>query len=222
MSARLHWLEAAGTLDPWRRVIAAEIASGWEAADRRVALPAIDIIVQRVPHAGISHLGMVGHASRPNCLSLTLNPDNPHFAEALAAGALQRQVVHEITHCLRFARIGYDHNLGDALVSEGLCGHFTHECLGTPPEAWETALSTAQLAEWLPRARAAADGAFDRGAWFFGRGAGAAPGWAGYTLGFFLVGRYLAANPGVTASALLGMHAARLLRDAWPEIPADI
>ena len=220
MSARLHWLEAVGTLDPWRQVIAAEIVAGWEAADRRVTLPEIDVLVQRVPQGGIPHLGMGGHAHRPNCLSLTLDPDSPNFAEALAAGALQRLMVHEIAHCLRRAAIGYDHNLGDALVSEGLSGHFTHQCLGTPPERWETALTPAQFAEWLPRARAGAESAYDHNAWFYGRGA--QPVWAGYTLGFMLVGRYLAAHSGDSAVTLLGIHAGRMLRDAWPDISADI
>lgn len=222
MSARLHWLEAVGSLDPWRRVIEAEIAVAWEAAERHVALPEIDLLVQRVPQGGIPHLGMGGWAHRPNCFAVTLDPDSPHFAEALAAGALQRLVVHELAHCLRFAAIGYNHNLGDAMVAEGLCGHFTHQCLGTPPEAWEVALDTAQQAAWLPTAREAAERAFDHSAWFLGRGVGAPPKWTGYTLGFILVGRYLAAHPGVTASAILVLHAARLLRDAWPENPADI
>ncbi len=222
MNARLHWLEAAGGLDPWRRVVEAEIAAGWEAAERHANLPEIDLLVQRVPQGGIPHLGMGGWAYRPNCFAVTLDPDSPHFADSLAAGALQRQVVHELAHCLRFAAIGYNHNLGDAMVAEGLCGHFTHECLGTPPEAWETALTAEQQAEFLARARAAAEGPYDHHAWFFGRGAGAPPKWTGYTLGFILVGRYLAANPGVTASAILGLHAARLLRDSWPEISADI
>lgn len=222
MSARLHWLEAVGSLDPWRRVIEAEIAVAWEAAERHASLPEIDLLVQRVPQGGIPHLGMGGWAYRPNCLAMTLDPDNPHFAEALAGGALQRLVVHELAHCLRFAAIGYNHNLGDAMVAEGLCGHFTHQCLGTPPEAWETALTPAQQAEWLFRAREAAEGPYHHDAWFFGRGPGAAPKWTGYTLGFILVGRYLAANPGLTASSIMGLHAARLLRDAWPDNPADI
>lgn len=221
MTARLHWLEAAGTLDPWRRVIEAEIATAWEAADRRVSLPEIDLLVQRVPQGGIPHLGMGGFATRPNCFALTLDPDSPNFADSLAAGAVQRLVVHKLAHCLRYAAIGYSHNLGDALVSEGLCGHFTHECLGTPPEAWETALSPAQLSEWLPRAQAAADRPHEHNAWFLGRGGGAPPCWTGCTIGFLLVGRYLAAQA-VPASAALGLHAGRMLRDAWPEYPADI
>jgi len=213
---RLHWLEAAGSLQRWRRLITTEVEAGWEAASAHVTLPPIDLLLQRVPQAGIPELGMVGNAYRPNCFSLTLAPDNPGFVEALVAGALQRQVVHELTHCLRFAAAGYDHTLGDALVSEGLCGHFVRQCLGTPPEIWESALTPEQLAEWLPRAREAEASRHDHAAWFFGRGRGAAPRWTGYTLGYLLVGRYLAAHPGTEASSLIGMHAGRLLRDAWP------
>lgn len=222
MSERLHWLEAAGTLEPWRRVIAAEVAVAWEAAGRRVSLPEIDLLVERVPQGGIAHLGMGGLAFRASCFRLTLDPDNPNFPVALADGALQRLVVHELAHCLRYAAIGYNHNLGDAMVSEGLCGHFTHECLGTPPEAWEKALNPEQLAEWLPCARAAAAGAYDHDAWFYGRGRAAPPVWTGYTLGFLLVGQYLATHPGSSAAALLGMHGGRMLHAVWPQILADI
>ena len=91
-------------------------------------------------------------------------------------------MTHELSHCLCYAAIGYNHNPGDAMVREGLCGHFTRQRLGTPAEAWETALDPSQLDEWLPRARAAAEGPYDHEAWFFGRGAQAAPwgfGWWG-------------------------------------------
>jgi hypothetical protein len=211
----LHWLEAAAPIGRWRAAVEAGVAEGWSAASRRADLPQMDIVLQVVPGAVIPELGMVGHAYRPSCFSLTLDPANPNFAEAMAAGALPRQVAHELMHCLRFAAIGYDHNLGDALVSEGLCGHFVHECLGTPPEPWERALTSAQLAEWLPRAEAQAGGRHDHAAWFFGRGPDAPPRWAGYSLGFHLVGRFLARHPEARPSTLRGMHAARLLKDAF-------
>jgi len=172
---------------------------------------------------GIPHLGMVGWAFRPNCFSLTVDPASPAFADAVAAGAVPRQVTHELAHCLRSAAIGSNHNLGDALVSEGLCGHFTHQCLGTPPEAWESGLDADGLATWTARAQAEAEAPrYDHQAWFLGRGAGAPPCWAGYSIGFDLVGRYLARKPGTRASDLFGLHAGRLLREVWPTKTADI
>lgn len=220
---RLHWLEAAGPLARWRDVLTAEIHAGCEAAGRRATLPAMDIIVQNVPRSGIPELGIGAHAHRPNCFSLTLDPQNPRFADSLAEGAVQRLVVHELHHCLRFGAIGWNHTLGDALVSEGLAGHFVHECLETPPELWETALDAAALAEWSERARGEAGALrYDHAGWFYGstapyrRDDAAPPRWAGYAIGFELVGRYLQRHPEARPSQLCGIHAARLLKDVWP------
>lgn len=221
---RLHWLEAAGSLSPWREVLTAEIHAGCAAADRRATLPAVDIIVQNVPRSGIPELGIGANAYRPSCFSLSLDPQNPRFADSLAEGAVQRLVVHELHHCLRFGAIGWNHTLGDALVSEGLAGHFVHECLETPPELWETALDTAALAVWTGRAQGEAGALhYDHAEWFYG-GSGPPysrpkerpPRWAGYTIGFELVGRYLRLHPEVRPSQLCGIHAARLLKDVWP------
>lgn len=219
---RLHWLEAAGSLDPWREVLTAEIQAGCQAADRRAALPAVDIIVQNVPRSGIPELGMGANAYRPNCFSLTLDPPNPRFADSLAEGAVQRLVVHELHHCLRFAAIGWNHTLGDALVSEGLAGHFVHECLETPPELWETALGAEALADWTERAHGEAEALrYDHAAWFYGgtplyrRDDAVPPRWAGYAIGFDLVGRYLRRHPEARPSQLCGIHAGRLLKEVW-------
>jgi hypothetical protein len=220
---QLHWLEAAGSLSPWREVLTAEINAGCEAADRRAALPAVDIIVQNVPGSGIPELGIGANAYRPSCFSLSLDPHNPRFAHSLAEGAVQRLVVHELHHCLRFAAIGWNHTLGDALVSEGLAGHFVRECLETPPELWETALGSEVLAEWSGRARKEAEALhYDHNAWFHGgtspysHDRTAPPRWAGYAIGFQLVGRYLNLHPQARPSQLCGIHAARLLKDVWP------
>ena len=210
----LHWLEAVAPIGRWRAVVEAGVAEAWSAAARHVHPPAMDVLLQVVPGDAIPELGLVGRAYRANCFSLSLDPSNPNFAEAVATGAVARQVVHELMHCLRYEAIGYDHNLGDALVSEGLCGHFVHECLGTSPEPWERALTPDQLAGWLPRATAQAGGRYDHAAWFFGRGPEAPPRWAGYSLGFHLVGNYLARHPEARPSAIRGIHAARLLREA--------
>lgn len=220
---RLHWLEAAGSLAPWREVLAAEIHAGCEAADRRTTLPAVDILVQNLPQSIIPELGLGAHAHRPSCFSLSLDPHHPRFADSLAGGAVQRLVAHELHHCLRMAAIGWNHTLGDALVSEGLAGHFVQECLETPPEIWETALGAAALAEWSARAQTVAGVLrYDHAAWFYGssstfaRDGSAPPRWAGYAIGFDLVGRYLKLHPEARPSQLCGIHAARLLKDVWP------
>src|SRR5437588_7581200 len=131
---KLHWLEAEGDLGPWRRQIMAEIEATQHIVSRLVVPPRLDILVQRIRGWTISELGMVGHAYRRSLFALTLDPDNPNFASSLIDGNLRRQVAHEVHHCLRDAGRGDGRSLGEALVSEGLAGHFVTRLFDTPPE----------------------------------------------------------------------------------------
>ena len=207
MDWRLHWLEAEGGLGSWRERITAEVEAAWEAAARLVPTPPLDILVQRLPGAVIPEIGMVGHAYRKGLFALTLDPDNPHFATSLDEGALRRQITHEAHHCLRMAGPGYGRTLGEALVSEGLAGQFTGRLFGSPPEPWERAVDEAVLRTHLPDAAALTALGYDHNAWFFGAG-GQRPRWLGYTLGYRIVGKWLA-----DVAAVDG--------DTWVNVPAE-
>lgn len=207
MDWRLHWLEAEGGLGSWRERITAEVEAAWEAVVRLVPTPPLDILVQRLPGAVIPEIGMVGHAYRKGLFALTLDPDNPHFAASLDEGALRRQVTHEAHHCLRMAGPGYGRTLGEALVSEGLAGQFTGRLFGSPPEPWERGVDEAVLRAYLPDAAALTASGYDHNAWFFGAG-GHRPRWLGYTLGYRIVGKWLADVGSVDG-------------DTWVNVPAE-
>lgn len=207
MDWRLHWLEAEGALGLWRERITSEVEAAWEAVARVVRMPPLDILVQRLPGAVIPEIGMVGHAYRKGLFALTLDPDNPHFAASLEQGALRRQVTHEVHHCLRMAGPGYGRTLGEALVSEGLAGQFTGRLFGNPPEPWECAVDEDIVRAHLPDATALMASGYDHNAWFFGAGRHR-PRWLGYTLGYRIVGKWLA-----DAGAVDG--------DTWVNVPAD-
>lgn len=134
MDGRLHWLEAEGDLHPWCGQIESEVETVWAAVSSKVGTRPLDILIQRLPGGGIPEISMVGIAHRRKLFSLTLDPDNPHFAPSLNGGALRRQATHEAHHCLRMAGPGYGRTLGEALVSEGLAGQFTRWLFGNAPE----------------------------------------------------------------------------------------
>ena len=207
MDWRLHWLEAGRDLTPWRGRIASEVEAAWTAMTAKVGTPPLDILVQRLPGAVIPEVGMVGHAYRTGLFALTLDPDNPHFAASLAEGALRRLTAHEAHHCLRMAALGYGRTLGEALVSEGLAGQFTGWLFGSPPEPWERAADDDALRSHAPGAAALAEPGYDHDAWFFGAG-GHRPRWLGYTLGYRLVGRWLAGAGTVDGEAGVNVPAA--------------
>ena len=191
MDWQVHWLEAEGDLSLWREQIASEVEAAWMAMASKVNTPPLDILVQRRPGAVIPEIGMVGHAYRKGLFALTLDPENPHFATSLGEGALRRQATHEAHHCLRMAGPGYGRTLGEALVSEGLAGQFTGWLFGNPPEPWERAVDDDAMRSHRPGAAALTDPNYNHNAWFFGTG-GHRPRWLGYTLGYRLVGKWLA------------------------------
>ena len=112
MAWHVHWLEASGDLGPWRETIAAEIEIARRAMAELMLLPPLDILVQRVAGAVIPETGTAGMAYRASLFSLTVDPDNPHFAPSLAEGDLHRTVAHEAHHCLRMAGPGYGWRAG--------------------------------------------------------------------------------------------------------------
>ncbi len=213
MTWRLHWLEAEGDLTPRRHQIASEIATARCAVAGNVATPPLDILVQRCRHAVIPRIGMGGRAHRDRLLAISLDPDNPNFANSLANGAIRRTVTHEVHHCLRMAGPGYGRTLGEALVSEGLAGHFTRRLFATLPEPWECAVDEETVRSHHPSPAELSSSSYDHRAWFFGHG-GHRPRWLGYTLGHHLVGRWLERTGPVDGSALINVAAEIVLANA--------
>lgn len=114
---------------------------------------------------------------------------------------------YELHHCARWDGSGQGRTLGEALVSEGLEGHFVQEVLGEPPEPWEC-LPVSPLRAHIPAARAVWDESdYPHAAWFFG--AGQMPRWTGYAHGYRFVGRYLEGHRDALASTLVHADAER-------------
>ncbi len=210
---RLHWLEAEGELGPWRSAITAEIEAARRALAVHVMVPRLDILVQRLAGAVIPEIGMAGHAHRKSLFAVTLDPDNPRFARSLEDGTLRRQVAHEAHHCMRMAGPGYGRSLGEALVSEGLAGRFTAYLFGNPPEPWECAVDDETLRAHLPDVAELADCSYDHASWFYGVGQ-ARPRWLGYTLGYRMVGDWLAATPEVSGGLWVDVSATEVITAA--------
>lgn len=212
----VHWLEAEGSLSDWRTPLAAEVEVAQSALASLMPPPTLDILVQRLAGNVIPELGMVGYSHRKTLFSLTVDPDNPNFEKAVLEGAVSRHVLHEAHHCLRMAGPGYGRTLGEALVSEGLAGHFVHRLLGTPPELWERAVDETVVTGLYPSRDELAASNYDHRAWFFGAG-GRYPRWLGYTMGYVLVGRWLAKAGSVDARTWIEVPASVVLDAALPE-----
>ncbi|TBW53362.1 peptidase [Marinobacter halodurans] len=202
----VHCANACGQLDGW----ITRIDEGITEARRRaeLVLPAIslDVVVQVWPGQVIDCMGFVGYAPTGTMMQLTLDPENIHF-ESNMGEPFERMVAHELHHVVRWQGPGYGRTLGEALVSEGLAGHFCRLLYGNTPEPWESALSATEMAACANQAAQEWSApSYRHEAWFFGQGG--LPQWAGYSLGYALVKRYLERNEGEDAASLVHEPAA--------------
>ncbi|PRD45316.1 hypothetical protein C5748_03710 [Phyllobacterium phragmitis] len=208
----LHWLEAPGELGDFR----AEIVDNFEVAYRILSAllppPRLDILVQWLAGVTIPEMGIVGRAYRGTLFAMTVDPDNPSFANSLRNGALHRQIIHEVHHCLRMAGPGYGWTLGEALVSEGLAGQFVRKLFQSGPEPWERAVPLEQLRRNPVDMESLRAKDYNHPAWFYGTGA--QPRWLGYTLGFEMVGSWLNEAGEIDAAMWVNVPAVTIIEAA--------
>ncbi|WP_094540419.1 DUF2268 domain-containing putative Zn-dependent protease [Brucella grignonensis] len=180
----LHWLTASGGLEEFQEHISIEIAEAFRTLEHFVLPPKFDTLLDRSIHV-IPEIGILGRAHNSMLFSLNFDPENPNFKPSLIDGTLQRQLLHETHHCMRMAGPGYGWTLGEALVSEGLAGHFVQYLMNTPSELWESAVNIDVLNAHRPSVAELQSTDYNHAEWFFGRGR--FPRWLGYSMGFELV-----------------------------------
>ncbi|WP_145393786.1 DUF2268 domain-containing putative Zn-dependent protease [Pantoea sp. SJZ147] len=188
----LHWLNASGSLASCREGIEANIDLAISRIATQLTLPDIDVLVQRTTFEVIKEMGFSGRAWGPHLMSFYLDTDSPNLQSSLARYDLARQFAHEAHHCLRMAGTGYGFSLGEALVSEGLAGHFASMTFGSPPGIWECAVGKERLKNLPLSDELLRSQSYNHAEWFFGQGDH--PQWLGYSLGWHLVDAWLQAG----------------------------
>ncbi|WP_157994783.1 DUF2268 domain-containing putative Zn-dependent protease [Paracoccus tegillarcae] len=172
-------------------------------AGAQADVPDFDLVLRGQPGGGIADWGVGGHAQAPALIEITLNP--ARFDPDL----LIRTLVHEMHHLIRWDGPGYGKSLGEALVSEGLAGHFVLQVLGGKPDPRDATTPSAgtarrAMSEWSRLS-------YDHAEWFFGRGK--IRKWSGYGLGHRLIAEHLEQHPGGDAVSL-AMTRADAFREA--------
>lgn len=154
-------------------------------------------------------MGISGFADLDKMMAMNCDPASDALLESYHSGAFTRQVPHEVNHCLRMAGPGYGISLGEAMVSEGLAGHFVIELMQSEPEHWERALDTEARKQFMPDHYTPNANSYDHAAGFFG--AGDLPHLADYRLGFAMVADWWAQHPNRDLHAFIHMPAADIL-----------
>lgn len=206
MTLHLHFLDARASLTPLRAWISDALLQTHAKAAQLLPLQPLDVVIQAGQQV-VPEKGLLGYAPRPGLIHLTIDPGHPALL-ANAQSSLERMFAHELHHAARWDGPGYGATLGEALVSEGLAGHFAQELLGGDPEPWET-LDILSMSETIALAlQMWSRDDHDHGAWFFGTEA--LPRWVGYSLGYQMVGRYVRQGERRTASGMVALEAEAL------------
>lgn len=130
-------------------------------------------------------------------------PDREQFLNV----ELPRSVSHELHHSVRLKELPDEpRTLGAALVFEGLATCFENEVWGGQPSKWANTLNHEQIQELLPMVIQEQNNLkYNHAKWFFGTEE--LPQWTGYSIGVYLVQKYLQLHPGETAASLVSTPA---------------
>ncbi|MFV0408135.1 MAG: DUF2268 domain-containing putative Zn-dependent protease [Paracoccus sp. (in: a-proteobacteria)] len=161
------------------------------AAEAHTGLSPFDLIL-RAGDEVMTGWGIGGYAPAPGQIQLTLDPAR------FAPEPFIRTLVHELHHLIRWDGPGYGKSLGEALVSEGLAGHFVLQVLGGAADPWDAVTPSEGLVRQATNEWSRLD--YDHAEWFFGKGK--IRRWSGYGLGHRLIAEHLAQNPAETAASL--------------------
>lgn len=202
-SMKLHFLDARGALTDLHDWLHQCLTETHKKAAGLMPLQSLDVVVQTGKRV-IPEKGHLGYAPKSGVVFITVDPDNPAL-KANVDASLERMFAHELHHAARWDGPGYGPSLGEALVSEGLAGHFVLEVFGGLPEPWEQRPENEIRPHVALAAKVWERTDYNHEAWFLGRGD--LPRWLGYSLGFRLVERFLSERPNSRASNLVGAAA---------------
>ncbi|MDQ5931699.1 MAG: hypothetical protein QG607_400 [Patescibacteria group bacterium] len=203
-------LNESGRFDSILDAIRVQTNNAIELARTKIQLSDVDIIFSYNPVETIPHLGFGGYTPDAHTVQISVDMDNAELVCALDE-ELVHTLLHEFHHAMRLRSVGYGDTLVEALVTEGLADHFSVEATGGAPSLWTQGFSNEELEALLVCARAEFDKTdYSHEDWFFG--GNGLPKWGGYALGYFIVGKYLAEHPGVTAASLCNVEAREILK----------
>jgi hypothetical protein len=199
----LHCVNARGQLSDIQDWLSETLYCAFAASAKLLPLQDTDVVV-RAGTFVIPEKGHLGYAPEKGVIYVTVDTEHP-LLRANRAQSVERMLAHELHHSARWDGPGYGESLGEALVSEGLAGHFVQEVYGGEPEPWES-LPAATLRRSVSQAQSdwrTID--YGHSAWFFG--SAQLPRWLGYSLGYDIVGHHLNAHRDKTASTLVHAEA---------------
>ena len=192
-----HILNASGKFDAHLDVLSAQISIAARTVSQHLSLDA-DVCVVHDPAYCNPLLGIGGLAFSPNLMHVNVDVDHENFERAIQVELLS-VLAHEAHHCKRMAAIPTDSSLLDSIVTEGLACQFELQVAGGEKPSFIPDVVMALTDELLSRMRATlelTDYCYDT--YFLGKDTDIYPKYAGFAVGFDIVGSFLR-REGLTA-----------------------
>lgn len=127
----LHIINARQQLANMEDWLAERLHASFSASAKLLSLRSTDVIL-KAGQGVIPEKGHLGYAPEKGLIYVTVDPRSP-VLRANPSQSLERMLAHELHHSSRWDGPGYGKTLGEALVSEGLAGHFAQEVYGGAP-----------------------------------------------------------------------------------------
>lgn len=195
MTVNIFVLAAGGRLGKYKNKIMKVAKESVEIIKKKIPIPDVDIVFYDNPEYTIPHLGIGGYTQNANLVFVPLNAKFKQFERTINEELLGT-LAHELHHCVRWKNVGYGKTFLEVMISEGLADHFELEVTNKKPQKWDTALTKKQFSIMKKKALKEFNSKkYNHEEWFFGSNGRKIPKWAGYTIGFKLVGEYLKKNP---------------------------
>ncbi|GIW66570.1 MAG: hypothetical protein KatS3mg095_0468 [Candidatus Parcubacteria bacterium] len=164
--------------------------------NKKIKLGDFTIIYEENPQKCIPRFGHSGQTLSGYLICISLNPQFKNFKNKVIKEEIPRAIAHEIIHLIRWNLFKpTQKNLLYAIIEEGLCQHFDLEICGENLSLypWSTALKENEIKKYLKRAKKYFNSKDISViySWKFGNEKLKIPHWAGYSLGFYLIKKYL-------------------------------
>ena len=199
-SVNLFIANAGGTLDALVDATNEAFQAAITPTHQLLGVEGVDVLVIDAPDDAIPEWGVGGYTYGPHTIVVALDP-----AATVDSHHIERTLVHEFHHAMRWRGPGCGGSLGQMLVSEGMAQLFEEEVFGEAPFFSRVSITDDEIAAALAVLH---EPEFSQTKWFFG--ADGITFSFGYTYGYRICSAYANAT-GKSASELVGVPTREVL-----------
>ena len=173
----------------------------------------VNVTVYPSPDFVISEIGEGGYAVSGDWFQIYIDPTrSEEELGRIINTEIPLTVYHELNHVARWNSVGYGSTLPEAMVTEGLASFFAAENWKKASSPWSkySKAEIAGLIKIFQNRDKKSDNTYDHASWFYG--AGSLPKWAGYKLGYYVIGLVRANNSTVGWKKLITLNAEEIIK----------